>query len=111
MQNKFFMNNMNMKKINLKEDGKTISQLIKQVVDRHNVSADIIKSSIKISYEDYLKDSKMRFFFKNFHPKKGDVVLDVLILADVLPGFDYGPDKYDFDDCKSFMNAHLKKGY
>ena len=54
MQNKFFMNNMNMKKINLKEDGKTISQLIKQVVDRHNVSADIIKSSIKISYEDYL---------------------------------------------------------
>ena len=54
-----------------------VSNLIKDVASVHHTTDEHVSSYMKTNYEDFLKDSKMNFFFKNFHPKNGDTVLDV----------------------------------
>jgi SAM-dependent methyltransferase len=81
---------------------------IKQGFD---LDADSIKIAKRINKEFGLNaDFYVKDAFKSNLKKNS---FDILILSDVLPGFDYGPDKYDFDDCKRFVNkctSYLKHG-
>ena len=57
---------------------------------------------------------KARFYTKDvFKSNLKKESYDILILAAVLPGFDYGAKKYSFSDCKKFISqcsSYLKVG-
>lgn len=58
----------------------TISDISRQ----HKISYKHLLNVCAMRYEDYLLDSKMRFFLKNFNPKQGEIVLDVGCFIGVL---------------------------
>jgi 2-polyprenyl-3-methyl-5-hydroxy-6-metoxy-1,4-benzoquinol methylase len=53
------------------------SRLVQQISVANTYSVADIENHLKATYSDFLKDDKMGYFFRNFHPKPGDRVLDV----------------------------------
>ena len=67
--------------------------------------AKMINAKENLDAKFYVEDVFLSKFKKNS--------FDILILANVMPSFDYGKDKYTFEDCRSLINkcsAYLKKG-
>jgi len=54
-----------------------VNKLVRRVSLEHHIPEEDIRKILYETYEDSIKDSKLRFFLKNFNPKKGDVILDV----------------------------------
>jgi 2-polyprenyl-3-methyl-5-hydroxy-6-metoxy-1,4-benzoquinol methylase len=62
----------------MKTKTNTNLELIQKVAKKHSVSLSYIQKSLQPDYkQQLLKDSKIKFFIKNFCPNKNDAVLDV----------------------------------